>query len=286
MYSGGEEYITVTINKMEFKCQICMEEYDSPRILPCQHNLCRRCLWKLVRKHCIRRRSATLKASSFPCPSCRRTCKLGNVVGQAMTEDGVLKRFPENRLLNQLQQRHMQYENTSENTNRYLSVCCQTENYEEWSTNTSDEQDKEHNLKSIWQVKRYPLFPRMLNMFKNVYFMFAFVTNKISLSMVCDLRQRLNAISNDVKHSLNRHASENYRRIVSLVTRIDERPSNLAVLPGPIVVGPQLGRTPPIQRYNSVKTLKRNNINMDVGEMRRSNMKKTKIKIHMRVGLI
>ncbi|KAH3873715.1 hypothetical protein DPMN_036951 [Dreissena polymorpha] len=75
-----------------YEDHICMETFDSPRILPCQHNLCKRCLRTLAWKHCVLSGSHVMKKTDFPCPSCRHDCKLGKV-GEAITEDKLFARF-------------------------------------------------------------------------------------------------------------------------------------------------------------------------------------------------
>ena len=51
-------------------CAICMEEFRSPRSLPCLHTFCQTCLGDyLVRKH-------VRPGTSFACPTCRETVVL------------------------------------------------------------------------------------------------------------------------------------------------------------------------------------------------------------------
>ncbi len=51
-------------------CAICMEEFRSPRSLPCLHTFCQSCLGDyLVRKH-------VRPGSTFPCPTCRESVVL------------------------------------------------------------------------------------------------------------------------------------------------------------------------------------------------------------------
>ncbi|KAH3873759.1 hypothetical protein DPMN_036996 [Dreissena polymorpha] len=94
-----------------------MDKFDSPRILQCQHNLCKVCLHELAWKHCLKPGSNVVRKSSFPCPSCRRECKLGKA-GEMMTNDKLLKRFPENRLLRLL--REGKVNSTSLNTDEKI----------------------------------------------------------------------------------------------------------------------------------------------------------------------
>ncbi|CAH1268140.1 TRIM2 [Branchiostoma lanceolatum] len=52
--------------KEEFlMCQICFEDYHEPKVLPCQHTFCKKCLGKMV-----------AKMGKLTCPNCRRECLL------------------------------------------------------------------------------------------------------------------------------------------------------------------------------------------------------------------
>ncbi|XP_033741048.1 E3 ubiquitin-protein ligase TRIM7-like [Pecten maximus] len=53
----------------ELTCPICLELYQDPVFLPCQHNFCRECLNTHIQQH-------TLEGTPFPCPSCRCTVQL------------------------------------------------------------------------------------------------------------------------------------------------------------------------------------------------------------------
>ncbi|XP_013397201.1 E3 ubiquitin-protein ligase TRIM71-like [Lingula anatina] len=50
-------------------CIICRERYEEPKILPCVHSFCKKCLEEHVKVKLDRKRR-------FPCPMCRRECKL------------------------------------------------------------------------------------------------------------------------------------------------------------------------------------------------------------------
>ncbi|XP_013382276.1 E3 ubiquitin-protein ligase TRIM71-like [Lingula anatina] len=50
-------------------CIICEERYEEPKILPCVHSFCKRCLEGHVKVKLDRNRR-------FPCPICRRECEL------------------------------------------------------------------------------------------------------------------------------------------------------------------------------------------------------------------
>jgi hypothetical protein len=56
-------------------CPICMEEYNDPRILPCQHTFCEACLSTYIKDLS---KNKPLNVRSFPCPICRHKTKLRN----------------------------------------------------------------------------------------------------------------------------------------------------------------------------------------------------------------
>ena len=47
----------------ELTCPVCQDEFDDPRILPCGHRYCRKCIVQL---------SNTAGPDPFPCPECRK----------------------------------------------------------------------------------------------------------------------------------------------------------------------------------------------------------------------
>jgi len=75
--------VTLVLNETLLHCQICMERLDSPRILPCQHNMCRRCLQTLALRHCVGGKQPAdgdvIQTARFPCPECRKECRVGKV---------------------------------------------------------------------------------------------------------------------------------------------------------------------------------------------------------------
>ena len=48
----------------ESNCPICLEEYVEPKVLPCLHNVCKKCLKEMLHRHTL----------SFHCPICRAVC--------------------------------------------------------------------------------------------------------------------------------------------------------------------------------------------------------------------
>jgi len=101
----ADEAVTMTLSETMFHCQICMERFDSPRILPCQHNMCRSCLMALALRHCVGGKHPVdgdvITAASFPCPECRHECRVGKV-GNVFENERLLSRYPENRMLKHL----------------------------------------------------------------------------------------------------------------------------------------------------------------------------------------
>jgi len=101
----ADETVTMVLSETMFHCQICMERFDSPRILPCQHNMCRSCLLALALRHCVGGKHPVdgdvITAASFPCPECRHECRVGKV-GNVFDNERLLSRYPENRMLKHL----------------------------------------------------------------------------------------------------------------------------------------------------------------------------------------
>ncbi|XP_052809506.1 uncharacterized protein LOC128237973 [Mya arenaria] len=89
------EEINITINENLITCQICMERFDSPRILPCQHTFCKKCIETIINKNCLGNHECDI----LHCPVCRRKCKIGK---GRKDMDVIMKAFPENRLMNDL----------------------------------------------------------------------------------------------------------------------------------------------------------------------------------------
>lgn len=50
----------------ESNCPICLEEYVEPKVLPCLHNICKKCLKEMLHHHTI----------NFNCPICRGVCPI------------------------------------------------------------------------------------------------------------------------------------------------------------------------------------------------------------------
>ncbi|KAK7491975.1 hypothetical protein BaRGS_00016821 [Batillaria attramentaria] len=56
-------------NRLE--CNICLDLYVKPKLLPCSHTFCEPCLEKLAARH--RRGMGSNQEQRFPCPDCRAT---------------------------------------------------------------------------------------------------------------------------------------------------------------------------------------------------------------------
>lgn len=54
------------------KCPICLDPYENPRILPCEHTLCLECLTKYISE--ARKRDGTF--NSFMCPTCKNKIEI------------------------------------------------------------------------------------------------------------------------------------------------------------------------------------------------------------------
>ena len=74
-----------------------MEIFQSPRVLPCQHILCRNCLSAMINKLIVDSRA---KGTCLKCPMCRRKYQLDNTEGNNV--DHHLEKFPESLLLKTL----------------------------------------------------------------------------------------------------------------------------------------------------------------------------------------
>lgn len=92
MAADESDIIQFKCSESVITCQICMEIFESPRILPCQHTFCKNCVISLIKKNCLDE-SARVKRAAFPCPNCRRECKIYKKGRQSMDE--YLKCFPE-----------------------------------------------------------------------------------------------------------------------------------------------------------------------------------------------
>ena len=96
--SMADDTVLLKCSESLLTCQICMERFESPRILPCQHTFCRACVLSLIRKHCLDDSHSIVK-TEFPCPNCRKNCKL---ITRTTKDDHLLEAFPENLLLKDL----------------------------------------------------------------------------------------------------------------------------------------------------------------------------------------
>ncbi|XP_070549329.1 tripartite motif-containing protein 2-like [Ptychodera flava] len=64
--SQTTEELVQEINEDFLTCTICIERYERPKILPCHHVFCEKCLIRVVKK----------SDGYFDCPTCRMPCKL------------------------------------------------------------------------------------------------------------------------------------------------------------------------------------------------------------------
>ena len=68
-------------------CKLCLQIFDEPRMLTCQHTYCHRCLVSYVGDKHV-----------FACPECRREMELFNVDGY-LSPDDKIKHIPINRMI-------------------------------------------------------------------------------------------------------------------------------------------------------------------------------------------
>ena len=52
-------------------CPICMETFDKPKVLPCQHTFCLACIQS---HYNATNNQRVVAVSNFPCPTCRAVC--------------------------------------------------------------------------------------------------------------------------------------------------------------------------------------------------------------------
>ena len=52
----------------QLECAVCLEQYKEPKVLPCLHSFCKRCLEGLLTKHGL--------AWKINCPSCRTSVEV------------------------------------------------------------------------------------------------------------------------------------------------------------------------------------------------------------------
>ncbi|CAC5426348.1 TRIM59 [Mytilus coruscus] len=84
------------------KCPICLDPYENPRILPCEHTLCLECLTKYISE--ARKRDGTF--NSFMCPTCKNKIE----IDPKMDSDKVAETFPVSTFLEAIHQTVNQYE--------------------------------------------------------------------------------------------------------------------------------------------------------------------------------
>ncbi|XP_053380124.1 E3 ubiquitin-protein ligase rnf168-like [Mercenaria mercenaria] len=75
-----------------FICSICMDIFENPKMLPCQHSFCKNCLVSFIQK---KRECVIGKLQSFQCPLCRHEVMLES-------KNDVENSFPTNYLLSTL----------------------------------------------------------------------------------------------------------------------------------------------------------------------------------------
>lgn len=75
------------------ECPICMNLYDNPHVLPCQHTFCKKCIVSLQHNETINNTSNATN-NTIDCPICREKHKLPNGV-DSLTANYTMKRLIE-----------------------------------------------------------------------------------------------------------------------------------------------------------------------------------------------
>jgi len=66
--------VTIDSNVIDtMTCPVCYGTMHTPKILPCLHNICKKCLQQHILTHVKEEIQLDLQPSSFPCPVCERT---------------------------------------------------------------------------------------------------------------------------------------------------------------------------------------------------------------------
>ena len=71
MAEGGDDLLSMSLQKLddELTCPICQEHFKEPRVLPCLHYYCKKCIADLI---------ARARGRPFNCPECRRETQAAN----------------------------------------------------------------------------------------------------------------------------------------------------------------------------------------------------------------
>lgn len=79
--------------KEHLRCAICLESYEDPRMLPCDHSFCLKCLAHHIQE--------TLSNNEFQCPTCRESTQTRSLFYDRITQPAsdIANSFPQNVLL-------------------------------------------------------------------------------------------------------------------------------------------------------------------------------------------
>lgn len=107
----GHQAIFLIIETL-LECPICLSECTDPRVLPCLHSLCRKCLQEHIK--------TSSEGNNFKCPSCRHDCEvpLGGVT--ALPKNFLFKSLKE------MLQQQSEHGDTSQRV-KYCRVSCSRE---------------------------------------------------------------------------------------------------------------------------------------------------------------
>ena len=69
---GGGDLLSMSLQKLddELTCPVCQEHFTEPRVLPCLHYYCKKCIADLITR--------ALRGRPFNCPECRRDAQAVN----------------------------------------------------------------------------------------------------------------------------------------------------------------------------------------------------------------
>ena len=71
MAEGGGDLLSLSVQKLdeELTCPVCQEHFKEPKVLPCLHYYCKKCVADLISR---------AKGKPFSCPECRREVQATN----------------------------------------------------------------------------------------------------------------------------------------------------------------------------------------------------------------
>ncbi|XP_070546614.1 tripartite motif-containing protein 2-like [Ptychodera flava] len=115
MAAASERKVLEEIGEDLLCCTICLEQFDSPKILPCLHTFCEQCLVTLIEK-----------SGSLICPECREPCKVPDGGAPAIKSNFFMKNLIEifRQRLKSMKGGEIKCEACQENTATHRCVEC------------------------------------------------------------------------------------------------------------------------------------------------------------------